>query len=141
MFKLQTSKVVEFKPQRIKSISVISEIRSSNQKVDCELREWHELYSNRFSVISEIRSSNQKVNCELCEWHELYSNRFSVIGEIRSWYYFAIMIREIRNMYSNFFYILVDERVGERVKKVIFRSLCKCFIINKLWRSDFKGAY
>ena len=31
---------------------VISEIRSSNQKVDCELRE---LFSNKFSVISEIR--------------------------------------------------------------------------------------
>ena len=54
----------------------------------------------------------------------------SVISEIRSWYYFAIMIREIRNMYSNFFYILVDERVGERVKNVSFRSLCKYFIIN-----------
>ena len=24
-------------------------------------------------------------------------------------------------MYSNFFYILVDERVGERVKNVLFR--------------------
>lgn len=100
--KVQTSKAKEFKPQRIKIIRVISEIRSSNQKVDCELRELHELFSNRFSVISEIRS----------------------------WYYFAIMIRKIRNMYSNFFYILVDERVGERVKNVLFQSLCKYFILN-----------
>ena len=30
------------------------------------------------------------------------------------------MIREIRNMYSNFFYILVDERVGERLKMCHF---------------------
>ena len=30
------------------------------------------------------------------------------------------MIRKIRNMYSNFFYILVDERVGERVKMCCF---------------------
>ena len=92
--KVQTSKVKEFKPQRIKIIRVISEIRSSNQKVDWELREWHELFSNKFSVISEIRGSNQKVDCELREWHELFSNRFSVISEIRSWYYFAIMIRK-----------------------------------------------
>ena len=100
--KVQTSKVKEFKPQRIKIISVISEIRSSNQKVNCELREWHELFSNKFSVISEIRS----------------------------WYDFAIMIRKIRNMYSNFFYILVNERVGERNKNVLFWGLCKYFILN-----------
>ena len=50
--KVQTSKVKEFKRQRIKIIRVISEIRRSNQKVDCELRE---LFSNKFSVISEIR--------------------------------------------------------------------------------------
>ena len=55
-----------------------------------------------------------------------------MISVIRSWYYFAIMIRKIRNMYSNFFYILVDERVGERVKNVLFWGLCKCFIINEL---------
>ena len=54
----------------------------------------------------------------------------SAISEIRSCYDFTIMIRKIRNMYSNFFYILVDERVGERVKKVLFRSLCKYFILN-----------
>ena len=30
------------------------------------------------------------------------------------------MIRKIRNMYSNFFYILVDERVGERLKMCHF---------------------
>ena len=30
------------------------------------------------------------------------------------------MIRKIRNMYSNFFYTLVDERVGERVKMCYF---------------------
>ncbi len=45
----------------------------------------------------------------------------SVISEIRSWDYFAIMIRKIRNMYSNFFYILVDERVGEGLKMYYFR--------------------
>ena len=72
--KVQTSKVKEFKPQRIKIISVIS--------------------------------------------------------EIRSWYYFAIMIRKIRSMYSNFFYILVNERVGERNKNVLFWGLCKYFILN-----------
>ena len=82
------------------------------------------------SVISAIRSSNQKVDCELREWHELVSDKFSVISVIRSWYDFTIMIRKIRNMFSNFFYILVDERVGERVKNVLFRSLCKYFILN-----------
>ena len=30
------------------------------------------------------------------------------------------MIRKIRNMYSNFFYILVDERVGEGLKMCHF---------------------
>ena len=35
-------------------------------------------------------------------------------------------------MYSNFFYILVDERVGERLKNVLFQNLCKYFIINEL---------
>ena len=44
-------------------------------------------------------------------------------------------------MYLNFFYILVDERVGGRVQNVLFQILCKCFIINELQRSDFKGAY
>ena len=53
-----------------------------------------------------------------------------MISVIRSWYYFAIMIRKNRNMCSNFFYILVDERVGEWVKNVLFRSLCKYFILN-----------
>ena len=53
-----------------------------------------------------------------------------MISVIRSWYYFAIMIRKIRSMYSNFFYILVNERVGERNKNVLFRSLCKYFILN-----------
>ena len=48
---------------------------------------------------------------------------------------------KIRCPYSNFFYILVDERVGERLKNVLFQSLCKCFIINELRRIDFKGAY
>jgi len=33
-------------------------------------------------------------------------------------------------MYSNLFYILVGERVGERVKNVLFRCLCKYFILN-----------
>ena len=54
----------------------------------------------------------------------------SAIREIRSWYDFTIMIRKIRNMCSNFFYILVDERAGVRVKNVLFRSLCKYFILN-----------
>ena len=34
----------------------ISAIRSANQKVNCELREWYELFSKNFSVIREIRS-------------------------------------------------------------------------------------
>ena len=54
----------------------------------------------------------------------------SEISEIRSWYYFAIMIRKIRSIYSNFFYILVNEMVGGRVKNVSSRSLCKYFILN-----------
>jgi len=45
-------------------------------------------------VISAIRSSNQKVDYESREWHELVSDKFSAISEIRSWYYFAIMIRK-----------------------------------------------
>ena len=105
-------------------------INGTYHKVQCSNLNVQRIKS--ISIISEIRSSNQKVDCELREWHELYSNRFSVIGEIRSWYYFAIMIRKIRNIYSNFFYILVDERVGERVKNVLFRSLCKYFIITEL---------
>ena len=38
----------------------ISPIRSANQKVNCELREWHELHRNNVSVIREIRSTNHK---------------------------------------------------------------------------------
>ena len=53
-----------------------------------------------------------------------------MISVIRSWYYFAIMIRKIRSMYSNFFYILVNERVRERNKNVLFWGLCKYFILN-----------
>ena len=54
----------------------------------------------------------------------------SIISVIRSCSDFTIMIRKNRNMCSNFFYILVDERVGEWVKNVLFRSLCKYFILN-----------
>ena len=68
-----------------------------------------------------VKGSNHKV-----QWIKI----ISVISEIRSCYDFTIMIRKIRNMYSNFFYILVDERVGERVKNVLFRCLCKYFILN-----------
>ena len=38
------------------------------------------------------------------------------------------VISEIRS----FLYILIDERVGVRVKNVLFRGLCMCFIINEL---------
>ena len=79
----------------------------------------------KFVVINgtyhKVQSSNLKVQ---------RIKIISAISEIRSWYDFTIMIRKIRNMYLNFFYILVDERVGERVKNVLFWSLCKCFIIN-----------
>ena len=34
----------------------ISAIRSANQKVNYELREWHELHRNNISVIREIHS-------------------------------------------------------------------------------------
>jgi len=34
----------------------ISAIRSANQKVNYELREWYELHRNNVSVIREIRS-------------------------------------------------------------------------------------
>ena len=85
-----------------------------------------------------INGTYHKVQCSNLNIQRI--KIISVISEIRSWYYFAIMIRKIRNMYLNLFYILVDERVGERVKNVLFRSLCKCFIINELRRIDFKGA-
>ena len=71
--------------------------------------------------VQRIKGSNHKV-----QWIKI----ISVISEIRSCYDFTIMIRKNRNMYSNFFYILVNERVGEWVKNVFFRSLCKCFILN-----------
>ena len=81
----------------------------------------------------KVQCSNLKVQRIKGSNHKVQRIKIiSVISEIRSWYYFAIMIREIRNMYSNFFYILVDERVGERVKNMLFWSLCKCFIINEL---------
>jgi len=75
-----------------------------------------------------INGTYHKVQCSNLNIQRI--KIISVISEIRSWYYFAIMIRKIRNMYSNFFYILVNEMVGERVKNVSFRSLCKYFILN-----------
>ena len=75
-----------------------------------------------------IKGTYHKVQCSNLNIQRIKS--ISVIGEIRSWDYFAIMIRKIRNTYSNFFYILVDERVGERVKSVLFQSLCKYLILN-----------
>ena len=65
-----------------------------------------------------INGTYHKVQCSNLnvQWIKI----ISVISEIRSWYYFAIMIRKIRSMYSNFFYILVNERVGERKKMCYF---------------------
>ena len=37
------------------------------------------------------------------------------------------MIREIHNMYSNFFYILVDERVGKGLKMCHFGVFVSIF--------------
>ena len=89
----------------------------------------------KFVVINgtyhKVQCSNLKVQRIKGSNHKVQRIKIiSVISEIRSWYDFTIMIRKIRNMYSNFFYILVDERVGERVKNVLFRSLCKSFILN-----------
>ena len=39
---------------------------------------------------------------------------------MRSGYDFTIRIRKNRNMHSNFFYILVDERVGKGLKMCYF---------------------
>ena len=87
----------------------------------------HNIQSSNLNV-QRTRDSNHKVQSSNLnvQWIKI----ISVISEIRSWYYFAIMIRKIRSMYSNFFYILVNERVGERNKNVLFWGLCKYFILN-----------
>ena len=103
MFKPQSSKDKRFKPQWSKVKGTYHKVQCSNLKVQ------------------RIKGSNHKVQ---------RIKIISVISEIRSCYDFAIKIRKNRNMYSNFFYILVDERVGERVKNVLLRSLCKYFILN-----------
>ncbi len=113
MFKPQSSKDKRFKPQW-------SKVKGTYHKVQCSNLKVQRIKGSNLKVqrIKGLNHKDQRIKI------------ISVISEIRSCYDFAIKIRKNRNMYSNFFYILVDERVGERVKNVLLRSLCKCFIIN-----------
>ena len=91
---------------------------------------YHKVQCSNLKV-QRIKCSNLKVQRIKGSNHKDQRIKIiSAISEIRSCYDFTIMIRKIRKMYSNFFYILVDERVGKRVKNVLFRSLCKYFILN-----------